>query len=156
MTFFTKLNIATHTSVLDNRSGLEWAVNVPSLQGKLFDHADAVKAIENLNAEKHLGYSDWRLPTPHELFGLVGYDYGDKCYDKDAFPDMRTDDWYWTSQVTHSSTSCVFAVGFADVAVGFADVAVAEAVAVGFGDGAVTDFSRDDECFVRPVRVARQ
>jgi hypothetical protein len=135
MTHFIKLNIATHNSVLDTRNGLEWAVNVPSLQSKLFDHANALKAVEKLNADKHLGYDDWRLPTPHELFGLVGYDYGDKCYDKDAFPDMRTNDWYWTSQVTPFSTSYVFAVSF------------------NYGD--VGSCYRSRKCFVRPVRTAK-
>jgi hypothetical protein len=136
MTHFTKLNIATHTSVLDTRTGLEWAVNVPSLQGNLLDFADAEKAVAKLNSDNHLGHNDWRLPTPHELFGLVSYEHGDKLYDHDAFPDMRTDDWYWTGQVLPRNTSYVFAVYFYS--------------------GLVDYCRRGSRCFVRPVRVARQ
>ena len=133
---YTKLNVATHTSFIDEQTGLEWAVNVASLQGKLFDFADAEKTIKALNDSSHLGHSDWRLPSMHELFGLVGTTYGDSLYDKDAFPDMRTDDWYWASDVHPRNTSYVFAVGFYY--------------------GYVSYCYRNDECFVRPVRVARQ
>ena len=133
---YTKLNVATHTSVIDERAGLEWGVNVPALQGKRFDFADAEKAVKALNDANYLGHNDWRLPSMHELFGLVGTDHGDVFYDKDAFPDMRTDDWYWASNIHPRNTSCAFAVHFLY--------------------GRVNGYYRDGEGFVRPVRVARQ
>jgi len=133
---YTKLNVATHTSVIDEQTGLEWAVNVPTLQGKLFDFADAEKAVKALNDASYLGHSDWRLPTIHELFGLVDTTFREAFYAKSAFPDMRTDDWYWSSNVNPRNTSCVFAVYFSS--------------------GGVGNFYRYGKCFVRPVRVARQ
>ncbi|GLQ96438.1 DUF1566 domain-containing protein [Dyella mobilis] len=125
---FTKQHPATHTSVIDAAAGLEWAVNVPSLQGKFMTYEEAKKAIAELD---HGGRKDWRLPTPHELFSLVGYTHGNKVYDADAFPDMRTDDWYWTDQVNPAATSCVFAVTF--------------------GSGAVFYLNRHLKAFCRPV-----
>ena len=122
-----------HLTVLDEKTGLQWAVNVPDLQGKLLDHADAEKAVAALN---HAGHADWRLPTPHELFGLVSYENGDVLTNMDLFPDTLTDDWYWTSQVAPWSTSCAFAVYFYY--------------------GCVDSYGRYLKCFVRPVRVARQ
>ena len=122
-----------HVTVLDEKTGLEWAVNVPELQGNFFTHEEAGKAVAALN---HAGHNDWRLPTPHELFGLVSYENGDVLTNMDLFPDALTDDWYWTSQVTPWSTSCAFAVLF--------------------GYGSVLYCSRYGGCFVRPVRVARQ
>ena len=133
---FTKLNIATHNSVLDERTGLKWAVNVPALQGKKFDFAEAQKAIQALNDANYLGHSNWRLPTVHELFGLVGTEYGDIVYDKDAFPDMCTDDWYWTGDAYPRNASCVFVVHF-------------------YG-GHVHLYSRSSKAFCRPVASASQ
>ena len=122
-----------HVTVLDEKTDLEWAVNVPELQGNFFTHEEAGKAVAALN---HAGHNDWRFPTPHELFGLVSYENGDVLTNKDLFPDTLTDDWYWTSQVTPWSTSYAFAVSF--------------------DGGCVGGCYRGSECFVRPVRVARQ
>ena len=124
---------ADHLTVLDQKTALEWAVNVPELQRELLDFEAAQKAVAELN---HAGHNDWRLPTPHELFGLVSYENSDVLTDTNLFPDTSTDDWYWTSQVTPWSASCVFAVHFSH--------------------GGVDGCYRRDECFVRPVRVARQ
>jgi hypothetical protein len=133
---YTKLNFATHTSVVDERTGLEWAVNVPSLQGKRFEHAEAEKVVKALNDSNYLGHNDWRMPTMHELFGLVRSDIANAVYDADAFPDMRTDDWYWASDIYPRNTSYAFAVHF--------------------DYGYVDDLGRSIKRFVRPVRVPRQ
>lgn len=51
-----------------------------------FTHAEAEKHIAQLNAEKHGGHDDWRLPTVEELFGLADRTKYDPAIDEEAFP----------------------------------------------------------------------
>lgn len=60
----------------DTDSGLEWAIDAgtPSFMdcaGGKKTWQEAYDYVNCLNAREYLGYRDWRLPSTHELSGLV-------------------------------------------------------------------------------------
>jgi ribonuclease BN (tRNA processing enzyme) len=57
-------------TVTDRSNGLMWTRKD---SGKGMDWVQAQKWVEERNEAKHLGYSDWRLPTAKELQGIVDY-----------------------------------------------------------------------------------
>ncbi|HET6807222.1 MAG TPA: DUF1566 domain-containing protein [Frateuria sp.] len=120
-------NATTHAAVIDQRTSLMWTA------GELGEltYADAEARIAALNAERFLGFDDWRLPTIPELFGLVDHSRTSPAIDTDAFPGAESD-WYW------SSTTCAWSSGCAWV--------------VGFDDGYVNSNHRASGAFVRAVR----
>ena len=118
-----------HALVLDQSTGLMWAVLVPGLESPA-SYANAASAITALD---YAGHQDWRLPTPHELFGLVTFLDGQLQADIDLFPDTQAN-WYWTSQATPWSPNYVYAVYFCQGHVGF--------------------LTRGVSAYIRPVRSA--
>ena len=81
-----------HEVVLDNVTGLMWPVEFSS---KRLTFAEGEKYIAELNANKHCGYSDWRLPTRAELLTLVDDTRCDPAIDTDAFPGTPSE-YFWT------------------------------------------------------------
>ena len=57
-------------TITDNATGLMWSKG-DSKKG--MNIADAETWIKGLNASKHLGFTDWRLPTCKELHSIVDY-----------------------------------------------------------------------------------
>ncbi len=60
----------------DTETGLEWAVDAgaPSFgncAGGRKTWQESVEYVECLNVNEYLGHRDWRLPSPHELSGLI-------------------------------------------------------------------------------------
>jgi hypothetical protein len=60
----------TNGTITDKATGLMWSKE-DSKRGLNFAEAEAW--IKELNAKKHLGFSDWRLPTCKELHSIVDY-----------------------------------------------------------------------------------
>ena len=120
-------NGKTHAAVVDQRTDLMWTA------GELGEltHADAEAKIAALNAERFLGFDDWRLPTIQELFGLVDHSRKQPAIDTDAFPKAKSD-WYWSSTISAWSSGCAWVVLFDG----------------GYVDGGY----RDGRAFVRAVR----
>jgi hypothetical protein len=78
-------------TVTDARLGLMWSR--ATLNPRETGHVEA----ERICAELVLGgYSDWRLPSIEELFGLVDRARSEPAIDTAIFPDTRID-WYWSS-----------------------------------------------------------
>jgi hypothetical protein len=97
--------------------------------------ADAEAHIAKLNAEAFGGFTDWRLPTYHELTGLVDVARCHPAIDVEHFPACKPD-YYWTG--TPAATSP-------------ADYAWL----VAFGYGHAHWFYRGTHAFVRAVRPSQ-
>jgi hypothetical protein len=94
-----------HAAVLQVSTGLMWAAETFSAR---MTHTEAEKACRELRL---LGYDDWRLPTAHELFGIVDLSRYSPAIDTDAFPDTPSS-WHWTSSPVASDPGCAWIVGF--------------------------------------------
>lgn len=57
--------------VQDNVTGLLWEAKTVANKDAVVTYADALAHAATLNAARHCGHDDWRLPTPQELAGLV-------------------------------------------------------------------------------------
>ena len=117
-------------TVTDTQTGLTWSRNDVG-DGDL-DFAEAEAAIAKLNEENLAGHTDWRLPTVHELFGLVDVTRTGPAIDVEAFPTCARD-WYWTGTPHACSPS-------------------AYAWAVFFDCGSASGCHRGGDCRVRAVR----
>ena len=113
----------------DTSTGLIWTRGY-AVEGEV-NFADAEAAVAKLNEDGFMGAFDWRLPTPHELFGLVDHDRYAPAIDTDAF-DSGKYDWVWMGKETASSSGGVWIVHF--------------------GHGYVDHDHRNSNAFVRAVR----
>lgn len=57
-------------TITDRATGLMWMQND---SGTAMNWANALAWVEQLNAQSHLGYADWRLPDAKELQSIVDY-----------------------------------------------------------------------------------
>jgi hypothetical protein len=76
-------------AVLDNRTGLMWALEPK----KVKNYKGLEAAIKKVKAG---GFDDWRLPTVEELFLLADRTRISPAIDTDFFPDTPSD-WFWSS-----------------------------------------------------------
>jgi hypothetical protein len=112
---------------LEPERGLMWG---PTLDRQM-TWDEAKKACEEF---RMFGFSDWRLPTVEELFGLADRSRKDPAIDTGAFPDTRSS-WYWSASPWAGSPASA-------------------AWIVGFNYGYASDGHHGYKCFVRPVRSA--
>lgn len=114
--------------VTDHKLGVMWARDESS---ETHDFAGA----EKYAADCRLGgFDDWRLPDEQELQAIRDLTRHEPAIDVNVFKSNSS--YIWTCTPCSWNTSCVFAVGF-------------------YGGG-VYGCRRNDRCFVRPVRFARQ
>jgi hypothetical protein len=92
--------------VTDATTGLMWT-RAPLDCGRV-NHADAVAACSNCRID---GHTDWRLPTAHELFGIVDLSRYDPAIDPARFPDTPSN-WFWSSSPDASVPDCAWFVYF--------------------------------------------
>ena len=101
---FTVKTVSGKNIVVDNNTGLEWQQVISE---DTFDWYDAVSHCENL---EYGGYSDWRLPTPHELLTIIDNNKHDPAADASYFS-FSSD--LWTSKSYVTDTNKAFKLGFA-------------------------------------------
>jgi len=73
---------------------LHWTQD--DVPGGSMTHAEAIAAVEKLNAEAFGGFTDWRLPEVEELFLLADRSRCRPAIDTAFFPTCQSD-WYWTA-----------------------------------------------------------
>jgi len=72
-----------HKLVFDRETGLTWPVE---FSAKGLDDEQTERYIADLNARKHGGFDDWRVPTRVELLTIVDDTRHSPTIDADAFP----------------------------------------------------------------------
>jgi hypothetical protein len=88
--------------VLDNNTGLIWEVKSPNpddvnYANDKYSWQDAQDVyVKKLNAQKHGGFDDWRIPNKDELRSIVDYGKITPAVDTWYFPDCQND-FYWCS-----------------------------------------------------------
>ena len=92
--------------VTDETTGLMWT-QAPLDCGRV-NHAEAIAACANCAID---GHTDWRLPTAHELFGLVDLARYSPAIDTTRFPDTPSS-WFWSSSPVASDPDFAWLVNF--------------------------------------------
>lgn len=117
-------------AVLDNTTGLMWAVE--AVKVKNGREATVRAAVAKCRAA---GFGDWQAPTVEQLFLLADRTRVSPAIDTEFFPDCPSD-WFWS--ITPDCESPQVCAWFVD-----------------FGDGYSFRYDRNDNGFVRAVRVGQ-
>lgn len=110
-------------TVTDNLTGLMWTQdgNMPGPPAcgphVIKNWQGALNHVKCLNAQKYLGYPDWRLPNKTELFSLIDRSQFLPAVPKAAPFDVKPY-WYWSSTTLADSTGFAWVV---DMSVGIVD-----------------------------------
>jgi len=105
-TVYNPVGISSVT--VDNRTGLIWITNPDDAGiGGTYDRQGAIAACDELN---YAGYTDWRLPKPSELTGIINVS-GPYPANQGYF--MNTKTRYWTSSHPVLSAAYAWSLQFA-------------------------------------------
>jgi Protein of unknown function (DUF1566)/Abnormal spindle-like microcephaly-assoc'd, ASPM-SPD-2-Hydin/YHYH protein/Putative Ig domain len=98
-------------SFIDNNNGTV-TDNVTGLMWQKVDNGESTwdLAVTNAAGITSGGYSDWRLPTPSELFSIFNHNNNSPALNTTYFPSHPTDaaEYWWTSDIYGSSTTQVW------------------------------------------------
>ncbi|ETR71666.1 MAG: hypothetical protein OMM_02323 [Candidatus Magnetoglobus multicellularis str. Araruama] len=90
------LSATQWTMVRDDITGLIWEIKTNDLsKAEKYNWQDSESFIDILNNNALGGYTDWRLPSIHELSSLLKLN-GSSCMDSQFFPNYQ-ELYYWTS-----------------------------------------------------------
>ena len=104
---FTVQTLSSQKVVIDNNTGLMWQQTIPT---EKYTWANAGSYCSDLT---YAGYSDWRLPTPHELLTIVDNGRSKPAIDTTYFPDTPSSySYFWSSSTYVHSTSYAWHVNF--------------------------------------------
>ena len=109
---YTTAPAANPQSFTDNGDG----TITDNVTGLMWQKADAGEmtwenAVNNASAQSTGGYSDWRLPNPHELMSLFNYETGNPAMNATYFPPASPSaEYWWSRDVFGSSTTNVWCV----------------------------------------------
>jgi hypothetical protein len=73
----------------DNLSELMWEIKTPGNNSILYSLAEAQSYVSSLNAARYCGFTDWRLPSITELFGVMNFGFGLPTVDPSWFPNIK-------------------------------------------------------------------
>ncbi len=124
---------AIGSEVSDSTTGLIWQ---RCIAGLVWNGTSCSGSATTYNHEQALTYaksqSPWRLPNVRELASIVDHHCINPALDSTAFPNTAVDVWYWTSSPNSGPNAIAWFVGFYD--------------------GAVSLFTRNNGLHVRLVR----
>ena len=109
---YTTTPSANPQSFTDNGDG----TITDNVTGLMWQKADAGEmtwenSVNNASAQTTGGYSDWRLPNPHELMSLFNYETGNPAMNATYFPPASPSaEYWWSRDVFGSSTTNVWCV----------------------------------------------
>ncbi|MBE2281987.1 MAG: DUF1566 domain-containing protein [Prosthecobacter sp.] len=109
---YTTAPAANPQSFTDNGDG----TITDNVTGLMWQKADAGEmtwenAVNNAASQSTGGYSDWRLPNPHELMSLFNYETGNPAMNATYFPPASPSaEYWWSRDVFGSSTTNVWCV----------------------------------------------
>ncbi|NEX18574.1 MAG: hypothetical protein C1943_18745 [Halochromatium sp.] len=92
----------------DSPDGVFGALNGGDCAG---DFCNTEKYVEDVNAEGLCGFSDWRMPTPKELMGIVQYGITSPTIDADYFPNTIPS-VFWSASPFANVPRTAWFVGF--------------------------------------------
>lgn len=111
---FTKIG---SSMVKDNNTGLVWEIK--SFNKNDFNYFDNTYTWEEardyvlqLNARRHCGFSDWRLPNREELRSIVDYEGSIPAINMKYFPDA-TAHFYWSGDINKKEPLFAWGIYFA-------------------------------------------
>lgn len=109
---YTTTPSANPQSFTDNGDG----TITDNVTGLMWQKADAGEmtwenSVNNASAQTTGGYSDWRLPNPHELMSLFNYETGNPAMNATYFPPASPSaEYWWSRDVFGTSTTNVWCV----------------------------------------------
>jgi len=109
---YTTTPSANPQSFTDNGDG----TITDNVTGLMWQKADAGEmtwenAVNNAGTVTSGGYSDWRLPNPHELMSLFNYETGNPAMNATYFPPASpSTEYWWSRDVFGASTTNVWCV----------------------------------------------
>ena len=109
---YTTTPSANPQSFTDNGNGTI-TDNVTGLMWQKVDAGEMTweNAVNNAGAVTTGGYSDWRLPNPHELMSLFNYETGNPAMNATYFPPASPSaEYWWSRDVFGASTTNVWCV----------------------------------------------
>jgi arylsulfatase A-like enzyme len=78
-------------TITDNVTGLMW-------QKTDAGEMTWANAVSRSSLQLTAGYTDWRLPTPAELFSILNHN-NNPSFDQTKFPNTNSADYWWTSDI---------------------------------------------------------
>jgi arylsulfatase A-like enzyme len=78
-------------TITDNVTGLMW-------QKTDAGEMTWANSVANASLQLTAGYTDWRLPTPAELFSILNHN-NNPALDQTKFPNTNSADYWWTSDI---------------------------------------------------------
>ena len=105
---FTVRTVSGDNVVYDNNTGLQWQQTTP--EGD-FNWDDADDYCKN---STYAGHSDWRLPTPMEVFSIADGSRYQPAMDRTYFPSTNNFDsrYWWTSKESKADTTKAYYVQY--------------------------------------------
>ena len=104
---FTVQSISNQKVVVDNNTDLMWQQTIPT-STYTWDNA-----VSYCNKLTYAGYSDWRLPTPHELLTIVDNSKYDPAINTTYFPSTPSQNfWGYAGFTSYSGTYMRYEVNF--------------------------------------------
>ena len=105
---FTVRTVSGDKVVYDNNTGLQWQQTTP--EGD-FNWDDADDYCKN---STYAGHSDWRLPTPMEVFSIADGSRYQPAMDRTYFPSTNNFDsrYWWTSKESKADTTKAYYVQY--------------------------------------------